>query len=103
MDLSSVEKCTAGIHTRRITKALKNTPDPTPQQVRKTLHDLGYIDERLHGPQRSGESVKFTLDLRILGGGLCLSGSTTGTKTAIEPYGATASEEISCLDVQRRR
>ncbi|MFG2022607.1 hypothetical protein [Streptomyces sp. NPDC048825] len=91
----------SGNHARRITEALKTAPDPTPQQVRETLHCLGYIDERLDGPQRSGKTVEFTVDLRILGG-KCLSGSTTGTKTVLEPYGAIASDDVRCLDVQRR-
>lgn len=99
--LSSAEKCEARIHARRITKALKGAPDPTPRQVREVLRSLGYIDERIHGPQRSGQSLEFTLDLRVLGGQLCLSGSVTSTRTAIEPYGA--SSEVGCLDVQRRR
>ncbi|GGN79449.1 hypothetical protein GCM10011579_063930 [Streptomyces albiflavescens] len=101
VELSSVEKCEAGIHARRITKALKGTPDPTPRQVREVLRGLGYIDERIHGPQRSDESVEFTLDLRVMGGQLCLSGSAKGTRSVIEPYGA--SPEVGCLDVQRHR
>ncbi|MEV6593083.1 hypothetical protein [Streptomyces acidicola] len=99
VELSPVEKCDARIHTRRITKALKDTADPTPGQVGDVLRGLGYIDERVHGPQRSGESVEFTLDLRVMGGQLCLSGSVTGARTVVEPYGA--SEEVGCLDVRR--
>ncbi|WP_247196682.1 hypothetical protein [Streptomyces sp. GESEQ-35] len=98
-ELSSVEKCAARGHVRRITKALKDIADPTPGQVGDVLRDLGYIDERVDGPQRSGERVEFTLDLRVLGGQLCLDGSVTGTGTAIEPYGA--SPEVECLDVRR--
>ncbi|MPY52661.1 hypothetical protein FPZ41_30440 [Streptomyces sp. K1PN6] len=100
MELSPVEKCDARIHTRRITKALKDTADPTPGQVGDVLRGLGYIDERVHGPQRSGERVEFTLDLRVMGGQLCLSGGVTDARTVVEPYGA--SEEVSCLDVRRR-
>ncbi|MFI6493824.1 hypothetical protein [Streptomyces sp. NPDC050564] len=99
--LSSTEKCEARIHADRITKALKDTPDPTPRQVREVLRSLGYIGERIHGPQHSGQSVEFTLDLRVLGGQLCLLGGVTDTRTVIEPYGA--SSEVDCLDVQRRR
>lgn len=101
VELSSAEKCDARIHARRITKAFRGTPDPTPRQVREVLRGLGYIDERIHSPQRSGESVEFALDLRVLGGQLCLFGSVTGTRTVIEPYGASV--EVGCLDVQRRR
>lgn len=100
VELSSVEKCQARIHARRITKALKSTPDPTPRHVGKLLRGLGYIDERIHGPQRSGESVVFTLDLRVLGGQLCLFGGVTGAKSHIEPYGASV--EVGCVDVQHR-
>lgn len=99
VELSGVEKCDARIHARRITKALKRTPDPTPRQVGEVLRGLGYIDERVHGPRRSGESVEFTLDLRVMGGRLCLSGAVSGTRTVVEPYGA--SEEVGCLDVRR--
>lgn len=49
-ELSSVEKCEAPLHIDRITKALKKNPDPTPAQVTRTLHDLGYIEERVHTP-----------------------------------------------------
>ncbi|WP_405644694.1 hypothetical protein [Streptomyces sp. NBC_00019] len=97
--LSSVEKCEAPLHVDRITKALKKTPDPTATQVTKALHDLGYIEERVHTPQRAADHVEFTLDLRVMGGQLCLSGSTTGTRTTIEAYGG--SPEVECQDVRR--
>ncbi|MEU9876021.1 hypothetical protein [Streptomyces phaeochromogenes] len=100
VELSAVEKCDARVHSRRIAKALKGTPDPTPEQVKDVLHGLGYIDLRIHGPQRSGESVEFTLDLRLLGGQLCLSGKVTGTRTVTDPYGG--SPEVTCPDVRRR-
>ncbi|WP_326757943.1 hypothetical protein OHB35_04725 [Streptomyces phaeochromogenes] len=101
VELSPVEKCDARIHSRRIAKALKGTPDPTPAQVKDVLHDLGYIDLRIHGPQRSGEGVEFTLDLRLLGGELCLFAKVTGTRTVTDPYGG--SSEVACPDVRRRR
>ncbi|MEU9955349.1 hypothetical protein [Streptomyces sp. NPDC050982] len=100
-ELSPVEKCDARVHSRRIVKALKGTPDPTPEQVKDVLRGLGYIDLRIHGPQRSGESVEFTLDLRLLGGELCLSGKVTGTRTVTDPYGG--SPEVACTDVRRLR
>ena len=99
VELSPVEKCDARIHSRRIAKALQGTPDPTPAQVKDVLRGLGYVDLRIHGPQRSGKSVEFTLDLRLLGGLLCLSGSVTGTRTVTDPYGG--SPEVGCTDVQR--
>ncbi|MCX5602202.1 hypothetical protein OOK29_28995 [Streptomyces phaeochromogenes] len=101
VELSPVEKCDARVHSRRIAKALKGTPDPTPGQVKDVLHGLGYIDLRIHGPQRSGEGVEFTLDLRLLGGELCLSAKVTGTRTVTDPYGG--SSEVACPDVRRRR
>ncbi|MFI6275009.1 hypothetical protein [Streptomyces sp. NPDC050988] len=101
VELSAVEKCDARVHSRRIAKALKDTPDPTPGQVRDVLRGLGYVDQRIHGPQRSGESVEFTLDLRLLGGELCLSGKVTGTRTVTDAYGG--SPEVGCTDVRRLR
>ncbi|KUN24494.1 hypothetical protein AQJ23_20015 [Streptomyces antibioticus] len=100
MDLSSVEKCDAEQHVRRITKALAaGSADPAPQDVGAVLRGLGYIDERIDGPQRARGGVEFTLDLRMMGGSLCLSGTTTGTKTTIEPYGADV--EVACTEVRR--
>ncbi|MDQ0601453.1 hypothetical protein QF037_005798 [Streptomyces canus] len=98
-ELSSVEKCEAPLHVDRITKALKKTPDPTPAQVTGTLHDLGYIEERVHTPRHASDHVEFTLDLRLMDGQLCLSGTTTGTRTTIEAYGG--SPEVECQDVRR--
>lgn len=73
--------------------------DPGFLAFKDVLRGLGYIDLRIHGPQRSGESVEFTLDLRLLGGELCLSGKVTGTRTVTDPYGG--SPEVACPDVQR--
>jgi hypothetical protein len=98
-ELSSVEKCEAPLHVDRITKALKKTPDPTPAQVAEALHDLGYIEERVHTPRGAAGPVEFTLDLRLMDSRLCLSGSTTGTRTTIEAYGG--SPEVECQDVRR--
>ncbi|MFF4834897.1 hypothetical protein [Streptomyces sp. NPDC001315] len=39
----------------------------------------------------------FTLDLRVMGGQLCLfGGGASGTRTVVEPYGASV--EVGCLD-----
>ncbi|SNX63065.1 hypothetical protein SAMN06272735_4862 [Streptomyces sp. TLI_55] len=100
IELSSVEKCEAREHTRRITKALAaGTADPAPGDVAGVLRKLGYLEERIDGPQRARGGVEFTLDLRVMGGSLCLSGTTTGTKTTIEPYGADV--EVACTEVRR--
>ncbi|MDN3022577.1 hypothetical protein [Streptomyces sp. S.PB5] len=106
-ELSSVEKCEAPLHAERVTAALEKTPDPTPAQVAETLRGLGYIDDAVHGPQRADDAdtdtgagaVEFILDLRMFDSGLCLSGSTTGTRTTIEAYGG--SPEVECADVRR--
>ncbi|MEU6376919.1 hypothetical protein [Streptomyces sp. NPDC046909] len=98
-ELSSVEKCEASLHAERITKALKKNADRTPAQVADTLRGLGYIDDVVHGPQRASDAVEFTLDLRMFDSQLCLSGSTTGTRTTIEAYGG--SPEVECVDVRR--
>ncbi|MER6181593.1 hypothetical protein [Streptomyces sp. NPDC001652] len=98
-ELSSMEKCEAPLHADRITKALKKNPDPTPAQVAMTLHDLGYVEERVHTPRPSSDHVEFTLDLRLMDSQLCLSGTTTGTRTTIEAYGG--SPEVKCQDVRR--
>ncbi|NNN38385.1 hypothetical protein HLK59_50530 [Streptomyces sp. S3(2020)] len=97
--MSSAEKCEAPLHVDRITKALKKNPDPTAAQVAKALHGLGYIEERVHTPRGTAGPVEFTLDLRVMDGQLCLSGSTTGTRTIIEAYGG--SPEVECQDVRR--
>ncbi|MFI9827818.1 hypothetical protein ACIHIX_09015 [Streptomyces sp. NPDC051913] len=100
IELSSVEKCDADQHVRRISKALAAGPaDPAPGGVAAVLRGLGYLDERIDGPQRARDGVEFTLDLRVMGGSLCLSGTTTGTKTTIEPYGADV--EVDCTQVRR--
>lgn len=96
--LSGVEKCAARAHAHRITDALKTTPDPNPQQVEDALRGLGYLDERVDGPRRSAGGVGFPLDLRIMGGQLCLDGTVTGTKTAMVPYGA--SPQVTCQEVR---
>lgn len=98
-ELSAVEKCEAPLHVDRITKGLKKNPDPTPAQVTRTLHDLGYIEERVHTPRAASDHVEFTLDLRLMDSQLCLSGTTTGTRTTIEAYGG--SPEVECQDVRR--
>ncbi|PWI17201.1 hypothetical protein DI272_25845 [Streptomyces sp. Act143] len=100
IELSPVEKCEARQHVRRITKALAaGSADPAPEDVGAVLGGLGYIQERVDGPQRARGGVEFTLDLRVMGGSLCLSGTTTGTKTTIDSYGADV--EADCTEVRR--
>ncbi|MER5311841.1 hypothetical protein ABT034_29070 [Streptomyces sp. NPDC002773] len=100
-ELSAVDTCVAPLHGKRIAKALDGKADPSPASVEKVLHSLGYdIDYRLHGPQEVNGKVEFTLDLRFMGGELCLTGRYDGTRTSFDPYGA--SMEVRCPDVKRR-
>ncbi|MEU6591313.1 hypothetical protein ABZ923_19185 [Streptomyces sp. NPDC046881] len=99
--LTGVEKCEARVHARRIGDALEKTPDPTPDQVRDALRGLGYLDERIDGPDRTGRSTTFTLDLRIMDGRLCLDGTVTGTRTTVTPYGGAS--QVECRDVRRTK
>ncbi|MEV3857145.1 hypothetical protein AB0J38_22790 [Streptomyces sp. NPDC050095] len=99
VELSPVEKCEAREHGRRISKALHATADPTPQQVGAVLRRLGYYDDVLEGPKRAGNAVRFTVDLRFMGGQLCLSGDVSGTRTTFDPYGGNP--EVACGDVRR--
>ncbi|MGW0839020.1 hypothetical protein ACWD26_02460 [Streptomyces sp. NPDC002787] len=101
VELTSLEKCEASIHTERITKAFEETADPTPERVGDGLRDLGYIDESVQGLRDSGDGVRFLLDLRVMGGQLCLAGDVTATRTVIEPFGAQASDFVECGDVRR--
>ncbi|WP_324786194.1 hypothetical protein [Streptomyces sp. H51] len=88
--LNAIEKCEGRLHSERITKALDDLADPTPAQVRRVLNDLGYINERIHGLRRSGATTRFFVDLRVMGGSLCLDGSVTGTKSVVTAYAASA-------------
>ncbi|MGW2034129.1 hypothetical protein [Streptomyces sp. NPDC001761] len=97
--LSDVEKCAARAHTRRITDALGKTPGAAPARVGEALRGLGYLPERIDGPRRSVGGARFTLDLRIMGGHLCLDGTVTGTTTTVVPYGA--SPQVACREVRR--
>lgn len=91
----------APLHGKRIAKALDGKADADPASVEKVLRGLGYdIDYRLHGPQEVNGKVEFTLDLRFMGGELCLAGRYDGTRTSFDPYGA--STEVRCTDVKRR-
>ncbi|MFE0651255.1 hypothetical protein ACFVZH_21970 [Streptomyces sp. NPDC059534] len=101
VELSDVDKCVAPRHGDRIAKALDGGTPANPADVDKALRGLGYdVDYRLHGPRKTNGTVEFTLDLRFMGGELCLTGRFDGTDTAFDPYGA--SPEVRCTDVKRR-
>ncbi|QFQ96867.1 hypothetical protein F9278_12290 [Streptomyces phaeolivaceus] len=101
MELTSLEKCEARVHTGRVTKAFEGASAPTPGAVGDTLRGLGYIDDRVQGLRRSGEGVRFTLDLRLMDGQLCLDGEVTPTGTTVDPYGARGTDDVECADVRR--
>jgi hypothetical protein len=94
LELEASEKCAATLHAHRITRALRGTSSTTPPQVKRVLNHLGYIDGQMRGPRLAGSAVQFTLDLRVMDGLLCLSGSTDGRKTTIRPY--AVSPELNC-------
>ncbi|MEU6592517.1 hypothetical protein ABZ923_25370 [Streptomyces sp. NPDC046881] len=86
--LSAVERCEGRLHAERITEALRRLADPAPDRVRAVLHELGYLDERVHGLRRTGATTRFLLDLRVLGGALCLDGSVTRTGAVVTAFAA---------------
>lgn len=94
-ELSAVEQCDGRLHIERIAKELDTLPDPTPEQVRAALNRLGYLDERIHGLEHTGETTRFLLDLRFMGSQLCLSGNVGTSKTVIETFGLFPDEEIT--------
>ncbi|WP_223833022.1 hypothetical protein [Streptomyces venezuelae] len=88
VELNARDWCASALHEERITQALWDLADPTPAKVRTILHDLGYIDERIHDLRRSGTTTRFSLDLRDRGGQLCLDGTAAGEKTVVDKCGA---------------
>ncbi|MFK0257018.1 hypothetical protein [Streptomyces sp. NPDC090445] len=76
--------CASARHEERIARALWDLTDPTPDRVRRSLNDLGYIDERIHDLKQSGPTTRFLLDLRVDGGRLCLKGAAAGEETTVE-------------------
>ncbi|MET7276010.1 hypothetical protein ABZS59_33355 [Streptomyces flaveolus] len=89
-ELNDRDWCASVQHEQRIVEALQAVPEPTPAKVRKTLNDLGYIDERIHGLEQVGRTTRFRLDLREKGGRLCENGSAAGEETDISPCVAPA-------------
>ncbi|MBD2818669.1 hypothetical protein ID867_16685 [Streptomyces parvulus] len=84
VELNARDWCAGVRHEQRIAEALWDLTDPTPTEVRTVLNDLGYIDERIHGLERSGTTTRFSLDLRDRGGRLCLNGSAAGEQTVVD-------------------
>ncbi|MGW7264459.1 hypothetical protein [Streptomyces sp. NPDC054842] len=88
--LTARDWCASVQHEQRIIEALQAVSTPTPASVRKTLNDLGYIDERIHGLQQDGSTTRFYLDLRESGGRLCEAGTAAGKTTDVVPCLAPA-------------
>ncbi|MEJ1195983.1 MULTISPECIES: hypothetical protein [unclassified Streptomyces] len=80
-ELNDREWCASVQHEQRVVQALQRVEEPTPAKVRKTLNDLGYIDERIHGLKQDGKITRFYLDLREKGGRLCEEGLAAGMET----------------------
>ncbi|MGC9500959.1 hypothetical protein [Streptomyces sp. WG7] len=89
-ELDDRDWCASVQHEQRIVQALQAVPEPTPAKVRKTLNDLGYIDERIHGLAQDGKVTRFRLDLRENGGRLCEEGLAAGAETELSPCVAPA-------------
>ncbi|MEU4874439.1 hypothetical protein [Streptomyces sp. NPDC021608] len=84
VELNARDWCAGALHEERLTQALWNLADPTPTKVRRILHDLGYVDGRIHDLEQSGATTRFLLDLRDRGGRLCLEGSAAGEDTVVD-------------------
>ncbi|MGC9436574.1 hypothetical protein [Streptomyces sp. WG5] len=81
--LNDRDRCASVQHEQRVVEALQRVLEPTPAKVRKTLNDLGYIDERIHGLQQDGRTTRFYLDLREKGGRLCGRGLAAGVESDV--------------------
>ncbi|MER6134044.1 hypothetical protein [Streptomyces sp. NPDC001815] len=90
VELNARDWCASALHEERIAHALWDLVEPTPAKVRTILNDLGYVDERVHDLEQSGETTRFLLDLRDKGGRLCLEGSAAGDHTVIDKCVAPA-------------
>ncbi|MFF1685826.1 MULTISPECIES: hypothetical protein [unclassified Streptomyces] len=89
-ELNDRDWCASVQHEQRIVQALQTVSEPTPAQVRKTLNELGYIDERIHNLKQDGKVTRFYLDLREKGGHLCEEGLAAGEATEISACVAPA-------------
>ncbi|MEV6163428.1 hypothetical protein AB0L71_16120 [Streptomyces sp. NPDC052052] len=85
-ELNGTEACEGREHGARITQALIGLGKPTTLQVRRKLNELGYIDSRIHGLKAERGVVRFSLDLRAMGGQLALEGTAAGKKTTVRAF-----------------
>ncbi|MFD5553911.1 hypothetical protein ACFWIA_08745 [Streptomyces sp. NPDC127068] len=90
-ELTPVEWCAKHRHEERVTQALDDLKKPTPDEVRKVLNRLGYLDGRIDHLKRSGATTKFVIDLRVLGGKLALKGTAAGPDTVVDGFAAAGS------------
>ncbi|MFF7563808.1 hypothetical protein ACFZB4_28005 [Streptomyces pseudovenezuelae] len=88
--MSERDRCASVQHEQRIIEALQAVSAPTPAKVRKTLNNLGYIDERIHDLKQDGKVTRFHLDLRENGGRLCEEGLAAGEATDVTACAAPA-------------
>jgi hypothetical protein len=92
IELSPYEWCAGHRHVERVTQAVAALEKPTPELVRATLNDFGYIDERILGPERSDGKTRFVLDLRVDGGELCVWGEVGRGVPYVELFADTDAE-----------
>ncbi|MFE5210284.1 hypothetical protein [Streptomyces sp. NPDC056600] len=89
LELSPYEWCAGHRHVQRVTQSVAAIEKRTPEGVRAALNDLGYVDERILGPERTGGKIHFLLDLRVDGGELCLWGEVGGGEPYVELFADT--------------
>ncbi|MFI8827969.1 hypothetical protein [Streptomyces sp. NPDC053431] len=94
-ELNSLEQCAGRLHTARVTKELDRLGDAAPPRVRAALNGLGYIDGRIHGLRRTGTTTTFRLDLRSMGGLLCLKGSTGPGGTTLKAFALSPEKPLT--------
>ncbi|WP_395571901.1 hypothetical protein [Streptomyces sp. BK79] len=100
-ELNDRDWCASVHHEQRIVEALQKVAQPTPATVRKTLNDLGYIDEHIHGLKQDGRTTRFYLDLRESGGRLCETGLAAGETSDVTPCVALASGPFTVTTEKR--
>ncbi|PJM98006.1 hypothetical protein CG740_38195 [Streptomyces sp. CB01201] len=84
--LNGVEKCEGREHSTRITKALTDLKNPQAAQVRAALNRLGYINSRIHDLTEAAGTVRFYLDLRVMGGQLAVKGAAGGGTVSAQAF-----------------
>jgi len=96
MELSAAEECESRLHIERVGKELDALTDIAPDRVRAVLNRLDYTDDRISRLGGTEGATSFLLDLRFMGGQLCLSADVTPGKTVMEAYGMSAEDTVTC-------